>query len=508
MTKTRIAAIDIGTNSIRCIVAEAENDGKFKVLDDEKVTVRLGEMLSRTGLISADATNRAVEATRRFRKLLAGFKVETVEAVATSAVRNAANGRELVGAMTRELGHEVRVISGEEEAELAAASALFNFEMNGKRYVMADIGGGSLEVVTACGSHIEECFTLDLGAVVLTEQFLRSDPIKTGELQPLRRHIRERLKKSLAGEKLSVDILIGSGGTVTSLGQMVMNMRKDAYSSVHGYEVLRSEVVHLLEMLIRKDLKARSLIPGLNPDRADIIVAGIEVINEVMKYLGANRLLVNERGIREGLIIRAMKRRGLMPEISPPRNWKDSVLEFARSCQVDEPHAVHAAHLALSIFDSMALPFSLKKNDRRILEAAAILHDVGYFINYDSHHKHSYHLIRHADLFGFSPRERELIAQIARYHRKALPKRKHIPFQSLKESDRLLVSRLSGILRMADGLDRRRGGFVQEVSCEFSGTTVMVKTESSEDISVEIFGGSAKKDLFEKAFGAGVVFRT
>jgi exopolyphosphatase/guanosine-5'-triphosphate,3'-diphosphate pyrophosphatase len=508
MTRTRIAAIDIGTNSIRCIVAEASKEGKFKVLDDEKVTVRLGENLSQTGMICSEATERAVEAARRFRKLLAGFKVTSVEAVATSAVRNAVNGRELVQALTAELGHEVRVISGEEEAELAAASALFNFDMSGKRFAMADIGGGSLEVVTAIGNHIEECYTIDLGTVIMTERFLFSDPIKAGELQKLQRHIRECLKKSLSGEKLSVDTLIGSGGTVTSLGQMVMNKRKDAFSSVHGYEVLRSEVVHMLAMLMRKDIKGRRLTPGLNPDRADIIVAGIVAFDELMKFLGANRLLVNERGIREGLIIRAMKRQGLMPEVSPPRNWKDSALEFARSCQVDEPHSIHVAHLALSLFDSLALPFGLKKNDRKLLEAAAILHDVGYFISYGSHHKHSYHLIRHADLFGFSPRELELIAQVARYHRKALPKRKHESYMTLREKDRQLVSRLAGILRMADGLDRRRAGFVQNVSCEFSGTVITVKTESREDISVEIFGGNTKKDLFEKAFGAEVVFAT
>lgn len=506
MTKTRIAAIDIGTNSIRCIVAEATREGKFKVLDDEKVTVRLGENLAQTGMISLEATERALDAVRRFQKLLAGLKVETVEAVATSAVRGASNGRELVTALTKELGHEVRVICGEEEAELAAASALFNFDTNGKRFAMADIGGGSLEVVTAYGNHIEECYTLNLGTVIMTERFLCNDPIKASELQQLQRHVRECLKKTLPDERVSADTLIGSGGTVTSLGYMVMNKRGDAYASVHGYEVLRSEVIHTLAMLMRRDLKDRRTIPGLNPDRADIIVAGIAAIDELMRFLGTNRLLVNERGIREGLIIRAMKRQGLIPEASPPRNWRNSVLEFARSCQVDEPHSLHVAHLALSIFDALALPFSLKKSDRRILEAAAILHDIGCFISYGSHHKHSYHLIRHADLFGFSPRERELIAQIARYHRKSLPKRKHESFQTLREKDRQLVTRLGGILRMADGLDRRRAGFVQEVSCEFCGNIITARLEGNEDVSVEIFGGNAKKDLFEKAFGAGVVF--
>lgn len=505
MIKTRIAAIDIGTNSIRCIVAEAVKEHKFKILDDEKVTVRLGENLAKTGMICSEAAERSVEVARRFRKLLTGFKVASVEAVATSAVRNATNGRELVDALSSELGHDIRIISGEEEAELAATSALFNFDMNGKAFITADIGGGSLELVTAFGNHIEECYTLDLGTVVMTERFLRNDPIKANELQELQRHIKNSLKKTFKNARAPVDTLIGSGGTVTSLGYMIMNNHKDDYSSAHGYEILRADVVHLLAMLTRKDFKARCLIPGLNPDRADIIVAGIVVIDEVMKFLGANRLMVNERGIREGLIIRAMKRHGLMPEASV-RNWKDSVLEFARSCQVDESHSLHVSHLALSIFEALALPFNMDNNDKRLLEAAAILHDTGYFISYTSHHKHSYHLVRHADLFGFSPREHELIAQVARYHRKSLPKRKHETFNTLREKDRMLVSKLAGILRMADGLDRRRAGAIRNLSCTFSGTTFQITPESSEDISVEIFGGNTKKDLFEKAFGAQVVF--
>jgi len=506
MPKTRIAAIDIGSNSIRCIVAEAAKAGRFRVLDDEKVTVRLGENLTKTGLISAEASERTIEAIRRFQKFLSGFKVGVVEAVATSAVRKAGNGKELVRILSRELGHEVRIISGEEEAELAATSALFNFDMNGKRYAMADIGGGSLEVVTAFGNHIEECYTFDLGTVIMTEQFLSSDPIKAAELKQLQRHIRACLKKTFGKEKITADTLIGSGGTITSLGWMVMNKLKESYASIHGYEMLHSEVIHQHAMLIRKDLKGRGTISGLNPDRADIIVAGVTVIDELMKFFNANRLLVNERGIREGLIIRAMKRQGLIAEVPSPRDWREVVMEFARSCHVDEPHALHVAHLALSIFDSLAVPFELSENDRKILEAASILHDVGYFIGYSSHHKHTYHLIRHADLYGFSSRDRELMAQIARYHRKSPPKRKHAAFQALHDKDRLIVSRLGGILRMADGLDRRRAGLVHEVSCELRGKEITINLESTEDISVEIFGANTKKDLFEKAFGAGAVF--
>jgi exopolyphosphatase / guanosine-5'-triphosphate,3'-diphosphate pyrophosphatase len=506
MKKPRIAALDIGSNSIRCIIAEVSKDGKFKIMDDEKATVRLGEGLSVTGMISNDASERAVEAIRRFRQLLDGLKVQIVEAIATSAVRTAGNGKELIKTLSDELGHEIRIISGEEEAELTASSALANFDMYGKRHVMVDIGGGSVEIVTASGNHVEEFYSLELGAVVMTDRFIKSDPTTESELKKLQRHIRTSVKQSGANKKLSIDSLIGSGGTFTALGYMTKQMKKDNFVSIHGYEVLRADVIHLLAMLSRKDLKGRQTIPGLNQDRADIIVAGLAVIDEIMDSFDVNRILINERGIREGLLIRAIKRLGIASSSISPPNWRDSVMDFARSCHIDESHATHVANMSLSVFDSLALPFSLDMSERKLLEAAAILHDSGYFISYGSHHKHSYHLIRHADLFGFSPREREMIAQIARYHRKSLPKRKHDAFCSLKESDRITVERLGGILRLVDGLDRRRSSLAQSVTCSFAGTTIDFNLKAEEDISVEIYGGNSKKDLFEKAFGCKVIF--
>ncbi|MBT1071775.1 Ppx/GppA phosphatase family protein [Pelotalea chapellei] len=499
MKKTRLAAIDIGTNSIRCIVVEVDPQGKFTVLDDEKATVRLGENLSKSGLISPVACGRAVDAVGRIQKLIEGFNVDEVVAVATSAIRNALNGRALVDDLSQGLGREINVISGQEEAELAAISALYNFDMSGKRYAMIDIGGGSVEIVFALGNHIEEYFSLDLGAVLMTEQFFTSDPIRMSDYDDFRRHVRNELKKVFTGERVVVQSFIGSGGTITSLGGMVMNMRQQDFTSVHGYEVLRSEVVHLLAMLMRKDVKARRVVPGLNPERADIIVAGLGVVDELMKFFGANLLQVNERGIREGLILKAIKRMGIMQNGSQ-RTWRTSVLEFARSCHYDESHSRHVANLALAIFERVAEESVLKKSERRMLEAAALLHDIGYFISYNSHHKHSYHLIRHADLFGFTPREREIIAQIARYHRKALPKKKHAEFSQLNDKDRLLVNRLGGILRLADGLDRRRSGLVEVVDLNRSGDVYTFKLLGTEDISVEIFGGNAKRDLFEKSF--------
>ena len=500
MKPDRLAALDIGTNSIRCIVVEVDKLGKFRVLDDEKATVRLGEGIVKDGAISRAAWKRALDALSRMKKIVDGYGVVGVEAVATSAVRQAANGEAFVKAVADTVGLRISVISGEEEAELAALSALNNFDMEGTRYVMADIGGGSVEIITALGNHIEEIYSLDLGAVILTENLISSDPVTQDDYRRLRKHIRKTLKATFTGEDVPVQCLLGSGGTMTSIAAMVMAMRKEGYGSIHGYEVLRSEVVHLLAMLLRKDVKERRSIPGLPPDRADIIVAGVTVVDELMELFKANLLKINERGIREGLVLKGLKKHNLLVEEKRPKSWRDSVLEFARSCHHDEVHAVQVSRLALEIFDAVSASFDLGVKERQMLEAAALLHDVGYFISYSGHHKHTYHLIRHADLFGFTPREREIIAHIARYHRKSLPKKKHETFTRLVTQDRLLVRRLGGILRLADGLDRRRNSLVRTLDCSMSSSTFMIRLIGGGDVSVELFGGKAKGDLFEAAF--------
>ena len=193
----------------------------------------------------------------------------------------------------------------------------------------------------------------------------------------------------------------------------------------------------------------------------------------------------------------------------PPRDvdehWREAVLDFARSCHHDEEHSCHVAMLSQQIFDKLAAPCGFDEKGRQMLEAAALLHDVGYFVSYSGHHKHTYHLIRHADLFGFTPREREIIAHIARYHRKSLPKRKHESFSRLAPSDRLLVKKLGGILRLADGLDRRRNSLVTSLDCFLSRSTFTVRVAGTNDISVELFGGKAKGDLFEAAFNKKLI---
>lgn len=498
----RIAAVDIGTNSIRSVVAELSDDGGVRIIDDEKVTVRLGEGMTQGGEISAAARTRAIEALSRLSKIIRGYGAESVTAVATSALRKASNGREFLGEIRERVGLSVEIISGEMEAELAVLSAFKNFEMEGGRFLVADIGGGSLELALTAGHHMEQVASLDLGAVYMTERFLPSVPPQRSELKALRRHVRKVLDETFADDKLPpVHSVIGSGGTIVSMGTMTMAARKERYDSVQGYELLRSDVVHLHAMLSRKSGRELRVTPGLNPDRADIIVAGVTVIDELMDFFGVNLIKVNDRGIREGMILQELRRRGAVAGGDENRSWRTSVLDLARSCHADERHALHVASLSRCIAESLSPMFRFSDRELRLLEGAAILHDIGYFINYSSHHKHSYHLIRHAPLFGFTPREREMMAQIARYHRKALPRRKHEEFMKLSPEDQLLVSRLAGILRLSDGLDRRRNSIVTVDECILSPSRLLIRITGDDDLSVELFGARQKGDLLEEAFG-------
>lgn len=500
MKNKRLAAIDIGTNSIRSIVVEADAGGGFRILDDEKVAVRLGEGLHETGRISADAAQRAIDALFRQKKIIDAYQVRAIEAVATSAVRKAGNGAEFIQAIKNQVGLTVTTITGKVEAELTALSAFNNFDLEGSRHLLVDIGGGSLELVTTVGHHVEETFSLDLGAVYLSDSFLSQDPISEEALNRLRRHIRKQLREAFFQERSVISALIGSGGTITAMAAMITAARKEAYGSVHGCEILRSDVVHLLAMLLRKNLKERRNIPGLNPDRADIIVAGVTVIDELLEFFQVNLLKVNERGIREGLILRGLRKHGMIPAAGGQRTWRGSALEFAASCHFEKNHALQVVKLAKSLFKVLSRPFKLGDSEGRLLEAAAILHDVGYFINYSSHHKHSYHLIAHADLFGFTPRERELIANIARYHRKSVPKKKHDAFMRLAPTDRQLVEKLAGILRLADGLDRSRTGVIDIVDAILSPSRLLLRLQCNGDPTVELYGGTTKSDLFCATF--------
>ncbi|MDZ7344909.1 MAG: Ppx/GppA family phosphatase, partial [candidate division KSB1 bacterium] len=438
---------------------------------------------------------------------------QKIKAVATSAVREAANRRFFLRQVKNNVGLSVQVISAEEEAWLAFLSMLHHFDLGQQRFLGLDIGGGSAALISGRGPHVENIHCLPLGAVRLTEKFLSKDPISEADNQALRKHIKKLLRPIKAAGEMGSSILIGSGGTMTTLAELHKTMQREKYSGVHGYEMNRAQVRRVLDLLLRKSLKERRALPGLNPDRADIIVAGVTVVNQVMKSFEINTLKVSDRGIREGLILQMItgetlsyKKRSVQKY--PKSSRRKSVQAFAESCRYEAAHSQHVTRLALSLFDQLfPTPNEKIVNARDLLEAAGILHDIGYYINYTRHHKHSYHLIVHSHLVGFSPREIEVIANIARYHRRAEPKKRHENFAKLSRPDRKLVKQLSAILRLADGLDRSHSQRIREVRCEQMNQTLLLNLVSNKDIDIEIWGAKQKAGLFEKTFKRKIVYK-
>jgi exopolyphosphatase / guanosine-5'-triphosphate,3'-diphosphate pyrophosphatase len=500
----RLAAIDVGTNTIRLTVAEVENDGTYRILDEEREMVRLGEHMDQTGRLSDEAMQRALAALGKMKAIADGFEVTEIRAIATSAVREASNGAAFIREVLRRHKVQIDVISGDEEAQLAFRSATRHFNLDGRSSAVVDIGGGSVEVILAAGTVIDQVHSLPLGAVRATERWVRSDPLRPKHWRAMRKEIDRTIRTAIGHPSHRAEIMVGSGGTFTALAHMSQWQREGRHGSVQGYMLTPAEVVHLLDRLREAPLDARRQIPGLSPDRADIIVAGATVISRLLKRLGTQQILVNERGLREGLLLRMISElpgRATVPQLPQASDRMEWVRLFARKCRANERHCEHVAKLAAQIFDGIQRRFDLPSYARDVLQAAALLHDIGYLISHSKHHKHTYHLIMHGDFPTFSPHEVELIANVARYHRRAFPRKSHPNLVRLSRDDRRLISQLSGILRIADGLDRTHTGSVTAVQSRVLRNRTRLTIEASTAPEVERADAERKSDLFQEAFG-------
>ncbi len=501
----RIAAIDIGSNSVRQIIADVSPTGQIRVVDEMKAMPRLGEGLETTNALSETAIEAALAAVQRMVTLARQLGAERIEIVATSAVRDAVNGGAFTAQLAATTGEAVRILSGEEEAILCYRSALAHFELGAGRTVVMDIGGGSLELVLAKDGLIERLASLPYGAVRLTEKFL-TPSVRPRRVRALREHVRTGLKKAVPVKDWRGAQIIGSGGTFTNLAGIMLSRQSVSVRGTHGTRVTRAELEHVLDWLQQLDADERRYVPGLNPARSDIIVAGLAVAAEVLARFDPRDMLTSAYGIREGLLLEAAR---VMPPIVDPGVARDrSVREFAERCHYEEPHARQVQRLALQLFDALASRMALTPEDRRLLADAALLHDVGYHINYEKHHKHSFHLISHAELLGMTPAEQVIIAHIARYHRGAPPKSKHVGFGDLDRASRERIIKLSAILRFADGMDRGHVAAVDSMAVKWSGETVQVSVREAAgatNVRLECWGASRKRHLLEEVLDRRVV---
>lgn len=502
----RIAAIDIGSNSVRQIVADVSANGAIRVIDEMKAAPRLQAGLLETGALGEEPMRLAIEAITRMATLAKQLGCKRIEAVATSAVRGASNGSAFLRRLREATNLRARVLDGEEEARLAFRSALAHFDLGRGRAIVMDIGGGSLELALAAEGIVERYVSLPFGAVRMTEQFLRDRPGRKG-VRKLRKSVREDLCRVLPVRDWRGAEIIASGGTFTNLAGMYLHRQGVRIAhSVHGTRIPWHEIEIILETLQELTPEERLGVPGLNAGRADIIVGGLAVAAEVCERIEPRSFVASAYGIREGLLLEIAR---VKPVVSDPGEARErSVREFAERCHYEEPHARQVQKLALQLFDAIGVRLGCTAADRATLTDAALLHDVGYHINYQQHHKHSFHLIQHADFLGMTPDEQVVVAHVARYHRGAVPdRRKHEAYGRLDRATRERILRLAAILRVADGFDRGHAAAVDRLRVRWMRRAMRITAHPPVEhtpMRLELWGANRKKELLEEVAGVPI----
>src|SRR5882762_3958964 len=500
----RIAAIDIGTNSIHMIVVQVRPDLSFEVIDREKEMVRLGAGGLDGRALTPEAMHAALQVLSKFRRLAESHKVDEVIAVATSATREAENGGEFLQAITQQTGIRPRVISGTEEARLIHLAAVYGVSVPGEVAVI-DIGGGSVEVTRGAGSAIELGKSFKLGVIRLTERFVKSDPIDSRDERKLVRHIDAEIGKYLHQiARGGFERVIGTSGTILSLGAVAS--AADGLppgAPLRNRRFTAKQIRRIRKELVALDLERRLRVPGLEPRRADLAVAGAILLDEILRRLGVEEITPCDLSLREGLILDYISRH--RKEIAQADRYPDvrrrSVFELAERCRYWPEHSQHVARLAVALFDQTRVIHGLTDMEREWLEYAAILHDIGVHISYEGHHKHSYYLVKNGDLRGFEPDEIETIALVARYHRLATPKRKHEGFGDLRRRTRGTVRALAAILRLAESLDRSHAQTITGLELHDRGDDDLLQLRTSGDAELELWAAARHAAPFETLTG-------
>ena len=510
-----IAAIDIGTNSVHMVVVRIVTSlPAFTIIAREKETVRLGDRDPQTGNLTPEAITRAIGALKRCQEVAKSLNAHQILAVATSAVREAPNGHEFVRSIETELGLAVNIISGQEEARRIYLGVLSGVEFNNTPHLIIDIGGGSTELILGDSDEPRTLSSTKIGAVRLTAEFVPKNPVSDRELIYLQAFVRGQLERATDEIKANLRSgetpkLVGTSGTIETLAA-ILNTDKNGQipDRIHGFEIRLPELRNLIHRLRRMTVAERTTIEGMSERRSEIIIAGAVILQEAMAMLGMQSLSVCERSLREGVIVDWMLTQGLIEDRLKYQGSirERSTLKIAGKYGVDIPHSERVAELALSLFDqTYGQLHTWDKSVRHLLWSAAILHNSGHFVSHDAHHKHSYYLIRYGELLGYTEAEIDTIANIARYHRKSAPKKKHQNLQNLSKEQKSIVSQLSALLRVAVALDRRRIGAIKDVSLNCDLTTrechlTFFPTDPTDACVLECWSLDYKKPVFETEF--------
>jgi exopolyphosphatase/guanosine-5'-triphosphate,3'-diphosphate pyrophosphatase len=502
MDPVKIAAVDIGSNSVHLVVSRLHPAGIRETLDREREMLRLGDVVFRKGVIPEDRLGKTLEVLKRFRAVAQKHDVETVLAVATSAVRDARNREEFVDRVEKEARLAVRVLSGEEEGRLIYAGVRDGLPSGLGRIAVLDLGGGSAELIAGEGLRPERVRSLPLGVLRLTaafgsrgeSSFRAMEKEVRGILGPAAREIRKK----------GVEAAFGTSGTILCLARL-LGIRQDLAP-------LRLRSLRELSRRLRES-SPRELrtLEAVGPSRADTIAAGSLVVRVFMEEAGLQELVPCDRALREGVVADYARRNlprleRLDPDAREPR--RRSVTFLARRTGALDLHARQVARLSLLLFDALAEPCGLDPADRERLEFAALLHDAGYWIGAERHHKHAAYLIQEGPLEGFSRDEVRVLAQVARYHRGSRPRKSHPEFARLQRGDRNTVRRLAALLRVADGLDRSHAGLVKAMDVQVSKRKVVLRLTGEGSLELELHQAERRADLFREVFARDLRFES
>jgi exopolyphosphatase/guanosine-5'-triphosphate,3'-diphosphate pyrophosphatase len=510
---TRLAAIDIGSNSIHMVIARIVSGGHFEIVDRAKEMVGLGRGTLVRGHLSKETFEAGFRALATFAQLARREGADPILAVATSSIREASNGGDFVLKAWEELGLRVDVITGLEEARLVFEGARHSIDFRGQRPLVVDVGGGSVEIIQGVGPRIEWQESLKLGVARLTDRFIASDPPRRSELSKLRSYLMRKLESAFKkAQRTAPTMMVGTSGTLLNLTAMAAAMRDGRVpETLHNHLLRREDLRELTARILELGARERAGMPGLDGRRVDLIAAGAVLTETMFEGFEMDEMRACEWGLREGVILDFLAR---FPDYAEtierlPDIRRRSVLEMARRFEADDEHGRRVAALALRLFDATRGIHGYGRSDREMLEFAALLHDVGLHVSHRRHHYHSQYLIGYSEILrGFTPEEIQAIAALARFHKGALPKLSSPELGELSSSGRERVIGLAAILRVADALDRSHHGIVRAIRVSRAGSRVVVRIDAEgRDAELELWAAERKSDLWDKFFGHPLEFR-
>jgi len=506
----KLGVLDIGSNSIHVVIAEVTGETQFEIVGRGKDMTRLGDETLKSGWLPKRKMDEGVAVVQRFLQLARNRGVQKILAFATAAIREASNGGEFVDRVLRQTGLKVRTITGEEEARLIYLAVRHFSDLSKRRALIVDIGGGSVEFIVGSNPVMLAGRSLKLGSARLRDLFITDQPVPKGDHERIHRHLEETTEPALAEMRAAgFEQVIATSGTAINLGSIIHERRTgQPLANPLGFSFTVDELKEVHKLLARSTRRELDQVPGLDPERRDLLLTGACLLLHVLKEVRRQEVTLCDKAIREGVILDYLLKntKKIRAEIEIPNVRMRSVVQLASRCEYEAGHARNVARLALQLYDGVPLPAGLRPNARELLEYAALLHDIGYHVSFSKHHKHAYYLIKNAELPGFSPQEVEIIASVARYHRKRPPKSKDLIGGGLESRDRRTVAALAGIVRVADALDRSHFGVVSDVKISNGAKALRIRAVSKGDPAMEIWSAERRKNLLEKVCGRPVEF--